>query len=230
MSSKEDRERLLKALADAWERHPELRLGQLVECVANMDVFYIRDHELCDKLLLSKNELGLSRVSNFLSLYHENTQVRGRFASMGNSFFAIGIEHSKTRYNVGSLWRSADLFGAAFIFTVGCRYKPQPSDTMKSWKSIPLFHYETINDLVEHLPSNCQLVGVEIDEGSVLLETFEHPQRCCYLLGAEDHGLTYEAIDRSHKLIQLPGRVSMNVAAAGSIIMYDRHFKQEVIA
>jgi tRNA G18 (ribose-2'-O)-methylase SpoU len=147
-----------------------------------------------------------------------------------SSFFAIGIEHNKTRYNMGTLWRSADLFGAAFIFTVGCRYKPQSSDTMKSWQNIPLVHYVSIDDLVEHLPSNCQLVGVELHEKSVLLETFDHPQRCCYLLGAEDYGLTSEAVERSHKLVQLPGRSSMNVAAAGSIIMYDRHFKQEVIA
>jgi hypothetical protein len=56
MSSKEDRERLLKALADAWERHPELRLAQLIEdCVKGaVDIYYIRDYELCDKLIQFK--------------------------------------------------------------------------------------------------------------------------------------------------------------------------------
>lgn len=31
-------------------------------------------------------------------------------------YFAIGIENTKDTFNVGSLWRTADLFGAAFIF------------------------------------------------------------------------------------------------------------------
>jgi hypothetical protein len=29
---------------------------------------------------------------------------------------------------------------------------------------------------------------VELDENAVDLETFEHPRRCVYLLGAEDNG------------------------------------------
>ena len=33
------------------------------------------------------------------------------------------------------------------------------------------------------------LVGVEMDENAMDLETFHHPRRCVYLLGAEDHGL-----------------------------------------
>jgi len=143
-------------------------------------------------------------------------------------FFAIGIEHGKTPQNIGTLWRSADLLGAQFIFTVGARYHAQSADTMKSWKNIPLFHYLTIDDLVDHLPNDCQLVGVELDPTARPLETFCHPNRCCYLLGAEDHGLTKEALNRSHLLVQLPGRFSMNVASAGTVVMYDRHLKAEV--
>lgn len=139
-----------------------------------------------------------------------------------SEFFAIGIEHTKTHQNVGTLWRSADLFGAAFMFTVGARYRRQSSDTMKSWRSIPLFHFETVDDLHAHLPYDCMLIGVELDEKAQPLEDFSHPKRCVYLLGAEDHGLTKEALVRSHRLVRLPGRHSMNVSVAGSIVLYDR--------
>lgn len=44
-------------------------------------------------------------------------------------FFGIGIERSKTEHNVGTLWRTADLLGAAFIFTVGRRYKPRQANS-----------------------------------------------------------------------------------------------------
>jgi tRNA G18 (ribose-2'-O)-methylase SpoU len=140
-------------------------------------------------------------------------------------FFAIGIEHTKNEYNVGSLWRSANLFGASFLFTIGRRYKHQSSDTMKSILHTPLFHFETMEDMYEHLPYDCVLVGVELSDRAVALGGFSHPKRAVYLLGSEDNGLTLKAMERCHALVRLPGERSMNVAVAGSIVMYDRHNK-----
>jgi tRNA G18 (ribose-2'-O)-methylase SpoU len=76
------------------------------------------------------------------------------------------------------------------------------------------------------MPYDCQLIGIELDDKSEPIETFKHPERCIYLLGAEDHGLTKEAINKCHKIVQLPGDYCMNVSVAGSIIMYDRNFKK----
>jgi tRNA (guanosine-2'-O-)-methyltransferase len=69
------------------------------------------------------------------------------------------------------------------------------------------------------------LVGVELDENAVQLETFEHPRRCVYLLGAEDHGMSNTAIEKSHHLVKFKSELSLNVSVAGSIIMYDRQAK-----
>ena len=142
---------------------------------------------------------------------------------MSGGFFGIGIEHTKTEANVGTLWRSADLLGAAFIFTIGRRYRRQASDTMKTARNIPLWHFETLESLVT--PLDCPIVGVELDPKATPIETFTHPKRCVYLLGAEDHGLTRAAIARCHRLVQLPGRASMNVSAAGTVVLYDRQAK-----
>lgn len=140
-------------------------------------------------------------------------------------FFGIGILNGKTIENVGTLWRSADLLGAKYIFTIGKRYKRQATDTMKSFKNIPLFHYETFEDFYKVLPYGCMLAGIELHNNSTDIKEFNHPQRCVYLLGAEDSGLTTEAIEKCHHIIQLPGRYSMNVSVAGSIVMYDRVLK-----
>lgn len=145
-------------------------------------------------------------------------------------FFAVGIEHTKNVLNVGTLWRTADLFGASFMFTVGRRYKRQSSDTMKSWRNIPLFHFETLADLKQHLPYACRLVGVELDDRARDLSSYVHFDRTCYLLGAEDHGLTKDAVAACHDLVKLPGRFSMNVSVAGSIVLYDRITKGTVAA
>ena len=140
-------------------------------------------------------------------------------------FFAIGMEHTKTAANLGTLFRSADLFGAAFIFTVGRRYQRQSSDTMKTPRNMPLFHFTDLNHLYQTLPYDCQLVGIEMLPQARPIEWFVHPVRCVYLLGAEDNGLSKEAVQRSHHLIQLPGRASCNVAVAGSIVMFSRHLQ-----
>lgn len=140
-------------------------------------------------------------------------------------YFGIGIQNTKTEMNIGTLWRSAHILGAQFIFTIGKRYKKQASDTMKTWRTIPLYAHDTFSDFYKSMPYNCQLIGVELDETSVTVNKFIHPKRAIYLLGAEDNGLTKEAISACHKLVQLPGEYCMNVAVAGSIIMYDRFQK-----
>lgn len=153
--------------------------------------------------------------------YRENAQ-RG--------YFGIGIENTKTGANVGTLWRSAYLFGASFIFTIGHRYRFQSSDTVKAWRSIPLFPYESFEDFHSSIPRDCRVVGVELTPDARPLEQFIHPERVIYLLGAEDNGLTKEALEycrTSGGIVILPGDFSMNVAAAGSIVMYDRHAKSK---
>jgi tRNA G18 (ribose-2'-O)-methylase SpoU len=148
----------------------------------------------------------------------------------GRGYYAIGIEHSKNVFNIGTLWRSANLFGAAFIFTVGRRYTRQASDTMKTWRHIPLFNFDTVDDLIKHVPYDCRLVGVELDSLARPIGNYVHPERAIYLLGAEDNGLTRATMNRCHALIQLPGRESLNVASAGTIVLYDRHMKTEQAA
>lgn len=141
-------------------------------------------------------------------------------------FCGIGVFHTKTPQNIGTLWRSAHNFGAQFVFTVGRRYQREASDTTKAWRSVPLYHYADMNDLMEHLPFDCRLIGVELDERAHDLSGYVHPERACYLLGAEDHGLNAEAMRRCHSLVFVPGAARcLNVSVAGSIVLYDRAAK-----
>lgn len=137
-------------------------------------------------------------------------------------YFGIGIYHGKTEENIGTLWRSANILGADFIFTVGKRYKGQCSDTMKTPRHIPLFHYADWEDLFAHIPYDCPVVAIELAENSIPIKNYVHRERCIYLLGAEDHGIPKEVLDRCSEVIQLPGDYCMNVSTAGSIVMFDR--------
>lgn len=141
---------------------------------------------------------------------------------MNKGYFGIGVFHPKTEYNIGTLWRSADIFGASFIFTIGRRYKEQATDTTKAHLNIPLFHYLTFDAFYSNIPHDCRLIGVELDNNSVSISQFQHPNRAIYLLGAEDHGLSETVIKKCHNLVQIPGKSCLNVAVAGSIVLYDR--------
>ena len=147
---------------------------------------------------------------------------------MSRGYFAIGIYQGKTESNVGTLWRTASLYDAAFVFTVGARYKRQASDTPKTPLHTPLFHFDTVADLVEHLPWSCPLIGVELDDRARSLASHSHAERCAYLLGAEDNGLPDDVLARCHSVLQIETvrPQSLNVAVAGSIILHDRHVKR----
>lgn len=137
-------------------------------------------------------------------------------------FFGIGCLNMKNSINYGTLFRTAQIFNADFIFLIGHRFKHQASDTMKSWKHIPTFSYKDFSDFNDHRPYDCPLIGIELTDKSTMIKDFVHPKQACYLLGAEDNGLTSEAIKSCQKIIQLPGERSMNVAVAGSIVLFDR--------
>lgn len=143
--------------------------------------------------------------------------------NLQQGFFGIGIQNGKTPENLGVLWRSAQNMGASFIFTIGNRYAKQACDTHKAVGAMPYFHYDTFEDFYAHLPKGAMLVGVELTEEAVPLETFHHPWRCVYLLGAEDHGLSRKAIEKAHHLVKFNSQLSLNVSVAGSIVMYDRN-------
>jgi tRNA G18 (ribose-2'-O)-methylase SpoU len=140
-------------------------------------------------------------------------------------YCAIGVYRGKTEHNIGTLWRSAFILGAAYIFTVKNKYKKQSSDVVRAWSRIPLFHHKTFDDLLNNIPHDCRLVGVEIDDKAQWLHEFEHPKRAIYLLGAEDTGLPEEVKEKCHFLIKLPGNTSLNVGVTGSIVLHDRATK-----
>lgn len=141
---------------------------------------------------------------------------------MPNGYFAIGIFHSKTIENLGTLWRSADNFGAAYCYTIGRRYTGQCSDTTKAYRHIPLINYPDWETFLKARPMSTMLIGVEQYEKSQSIVNFIHPIRSIYLLGAEDHGLSKEIIKECQKVISIPSISCINVAVAGSIVMFDR--------
>lgn len=136
-------------------------------------------------------------------------------------YFGIGVYHCKNSHNIGMLWRSANQLGAAFIFVIGKRYRRQASDTMKTYRHVPLFQFEDWDIFTKSKIYSCPIICIEM--GGRPIKNFVHPESCVYLLGAEDGGIPKDIL-KGKQVIELPAvrKPSFNVAISGSIIMFDR--------
>jgi tRNA G18 (ribose-2'-O)-methylase SpoU len=140
-------------------------------------------------------------------------------------FFAIGIHHGKTEENFGMLIRSAVVFKANYVFTIGRRYKKH-GGAVGLDRHIPIFHFATFEEFHKNIPMDCKVVCVEQAENAESLVTFKHPDRAIYLLGSEYNGIPPEVM-QGFRVVQIPGIYSLNVAVSGALVMYDRVVKRK---
>jgi len=138
-------------------------------------------------------------------------------------FFGIGVEGISKEMNVGNLFRSAHAFDASFVFTVNANYTRrggQRSDTSDSLAHLPFYGFPDVGSMI--LPSDCQLVGVELLDDSVELPSFRHPTQAAYVLGPERGELSPEILEKCDHVLKIPTKFCINVGIAGALVMYDR--------
>ena len=139
-------------------------------------------------------------------------------------YFGIGVEGLSKPLNAGNLFRSAQAFGASFLFTVGASYAERAGrgggDTSHAPGKVPLYAFPDAGSMV--LPRGCALVGVELLDEAVELPSFRHPARAAYILGPERDSLSGPVLERCAHVVRIPTSFCVNVAMAGAIVMYDR--------
>jgi tRNA G18 (ribose-2'-O)-methylase SpoU len=138
-------------------------------------------------------------------------------------YFGIGVEGVSKAVNVGTLFRTAHAFGAAFVFTLRARYDDREggqSDTSDTPRSVPAYDFADLEAF--RLPQGCRLVGVEISDQAIELPSFRHPRQAAYILGAEREGLSADVQSICDYVVKIPTRFSVNLGVAGALIMYDR--------
>ena len=143
---------------------------------------------------------------------------------MSRGYAAIGLDNPKHSINVGSVLRAAGIYGAAFVATTGRRYGRAPTDTMKHYRHMPLFHPENLRDM---MPFDCVPVAVDILDDATPLPEYEHPERAFYIFGAEDNTLGYRITSWCRDIVYVPTDGCMNLAATVNVVLYDRMAKKE---
>jgi len=157
-----------------------------------------------------------------------------------SSLFLIA-PNIRSLYNVGCLFRAADVFAVDKIYLTGytpdpasskrdngddCRHKKQISKTAlgaEEW--IPWEkHQDTISLLKKLKAEGVSLYALETGPETKNLNTFKPKFPCALILGSEIEGVDdkiLELADETISILLLGKKSSLNVAVAASVALYE---------
>lgn len=153
----------------------------------------------------------------------------------------IVIAHNiRSTHNVGAIFRTAEGFGVTKIILSG--YTPYPllardtrlphiankltaqiHKTALGAETMVPFTYQETPELQQLKAAGFTVVGLEQDERSLMLPSYNAPQKVALLLGEEVEGITSELRNKCDELIEIPMRgqkESFNVSVAAGIALY----------
>ena len=164
-----------------------------------------------------KHQLALER--RLARRQRRREEYRRGLRPMALAAWNISKEH-----NVGSLVRTAHAAAVEEVVLVGEReWNLEAARTAELYTTVT--QLPDIEAFRSHMRSQrWNLVAVELDHRAVNLFDAEYPERPCILLGAELGGVPEELLEESELVVQIPqwGLVpSLNLAIAGSIVLYD---------
>ncbi len=142
---------------------------------------------------------------------------------------AVAAWEIHKEHNMGGLVRTAHAAALEEVVFVGT-----PEWNVEAAKTAELYTSVTELNDASSLLDHCRQrrwtpVAVELDPRAVSVFDASYPERPCFMLGAELRGLPDELLDAAELIVQIPqwGLVpSLNLAIAGSIVIYDFLAKQ----
>jgi tRNA G18 (ribose-2'-O)-methylase SpoU len=136
--------------------------------------------------------------------------------------FSVLMQQLESDFNIGSVFRSANGFGASEVYYYGKkRYDRRGQVGVNNYFDIKFL--KTLDD-VSSLKEKYKFVALELTENAVDLRSFVWPNNSLMIIGEESLGVSKELLDMSDYVVKIPlmGSVrSYNAACASSIAMYD---------
>lgn len=129
--------------------------------------------------------------------------------------------------NVGTVWRTADAFGADGLILVGHCADPFGPKTVRATMGacfrLPVFEM-ALADLGDKLGSaGIPLYATALREDTEDLRK-QDLSRCAVVIGSEGQGVSEETLARCHKTLKIPMRPrceSLNAAVAASVVLWE---------
>ena len=156
----------------------------------------------------------LAHPARVIAVFRRADVPRGLEAPTGLALWRVGDPG-----NVGTLVRTADALGPAFVaLSAGCADPTSPKALRASMGAVfrvPLGAFEDAPRPWIALVPRADLALSDLDLAA----------RATFVLGAEREGLTPELVRKCDEVVSIPTRESaesLNVGAAGAIALYDR--------
>lgn len=142
----------------------------------------------------------------------------------------VVLDHVRSLYNVGSVFRTCDAFRLAGLCLCGITATPPHPEIHKTAlgaeDSVEWKYYEQTLDAVRELKeAGYTVLAVEQCEGSTMLQDFhaEEGKRYAIVLGNEVKGVQQEVVDRCDSCLEIPQfgtKHSMNVSVTAGIAIW----------
>lgn len=138
--------------------------------------------------------------------------------------FEVAIENWQHDFNIGTVVRNANAFGAKAVHIVGNR-RWNRRGAMVTDRYIDVFHHDDIAALVSYAASSgLALVGIDLLPGSVDIRSAALEPGSLLLFGQEGPGLSEEARRAVSTILHIPqfgSTRSINAGVASGIAMYE---------
>ncbi len=143
----------------------------------------------------------------------------------------VVLDHVRSLYNVGSIFRTADAFRLAGVCLCGITAVPPHPEIHKTalgaedsvdWK----YFKDTLNAVKWLKDSGYEVLAVEQCEGSTILNNFnvEPGKRYAIILGNEVKGVQQSVVDECEGCLEIPKygtKHSMNVSVTAGIVIWE---------
>ena len=149
---------------------------------------------------------------------------------------SILVENIRSVHNVGSIFRSADGFGAEKIYLSGYTAHPPREDLHKTAlgaeDAVPWEYYEDPLDAAEVIKKQgISLILIEQTKQSKSMYEIDWEFPLCFIVGNEVSGVSEELSNMANIHVELPMRgvkQSLNVSVAVGVVGYEfsRYYSQ----
>ena len=142
----------------------------------------------------------------------------------------VVLDHVRSLYNVGSVFRSSDAFRIEGVVLCGITARPPHPEIHKTAlgaeESVSWKYFERTEDAVVWLKEQGYIVlAIEQCEGSTMLQNFERQpgRKYAVVLGNEVKGVQQQVVDMCDGCLEIPQygtKHSLNVSVTAGIVLW----------
>ncbi|MES2986130.1 MAG: TrmH family RNA methyltransferase [Patescibacteria group bacterium] len=141
----------------------------------------------------------------------------------------------RSAYNVGSIFRSADCFGALKLYLTGTT--PRPVDrfnrpqkeiaktALGGEKAIPWEYFDTAKEVIKKAKKDgFTIVAIEQSSKSIDIKTFTKTEKILCIFGNEVDGVPKEILKLCDEVIEIDmkgEKESLNVSVCAGVVLYE---------